>query len=932
MAPRKRWQDDEEEELTGLWRVASRLPLGTLAACALYVPGVVLWAVFAIRTKDNTAAFFNSVAPVSSSTLDAATNAVLTTLITLVVGCSLIFLGAFALACARSEQTSGVVSNSCCPCAHPTPSSYYIYSIFNLGFNTIVFLVNLAIVFLLMGAFMWLVVAYAANQAIKYGVRDAASLGTSPSAQLINATRNLTTVVTLYERQINQAPQCISNSSWLSTLNSSINGILRHPDDEGLQSTVLCPYTCLNLGSFATLFKLPYNCICDQDKLQTMERTSATISTDAGVALGGLILIYFACCMLHANLTAQFVHARSDFNASVKARRRRYGVGSGGASDDPEEGLGGGGKGGGNGGGGFDGGNDPDQERRQQKLTPSSSGGKTGSGRQSRRQVAPQQFDGAGSEPFAGTAPAAQSADRTAERSGWGHSSSRDGAAAELGRTSAPLQSAGSPAALRRELASRADSDRGPSSARLATAMLGRSSYRVVSQHSGSGSASPRTAASEGGGAHWLGGGIDALLRPEDAPGPHQPRHQPGGSAGSARDILLGKVALEGATSFGAAVAAARSVQRTTTSLSASSSLAARHTPSSSQESVSAESPLPHDHHQQQQGHHHTGSAGEVTSRAPAGAQVVWRPGSASGSGRWRTIEGLEDRQAVGSVLVGAAAGAAGGPPHHQHRASWAADGGTAAAAAAAVGLGSPSPPNAADPGLSPSPVALSSSFPSPWRPSSSAPQDAGDVPPRSAPRAGPRGPSRHHHSLSASLPIGGTLSEWAEVHDPAPAPLYSPNYYGAAASAPAHPPGSLTSNTNTPSSSGAAHPGGMPSVLESGGSTASSDVGRPGSADQSRAGAPQSPMLEQDRQRGSYRSSMRKGLMVYDHYKQRQPRRSTADAGGLAAAEQQPQPEGQQQQQQQGQGQPPQQQRQGQPLDPRLELCRRYRNRVPAI
>jgi len=100
----------------GLWRVASRLPLGTLAACALYVPGVVLWAVFAIRTKDNTAAFFNSVAPVSSSTLDAATNAVLTTLITLVVGCSLIFLGAFALACARSEQTSGVESKSCCPC------------------------------------------------------------------------------------------------------------------------------------------------------------------------------------------------------------------------------------------------------------------------------------------------------------------------------------------------------------------------------------------------------------------------------------------------------------------------------------------------------------------------------------------------------------------------------------------------------------------------------------------------------------------------------------------------------------------------------------------------------------------------------------------------------------------------------------------------
>jgi hypothetical protein len=80
------------------------------------VPGIVLWAIFSVRTKDDTVQFFNSVAPVSSSTLDAATNAVMTTLITLVAGCSLIFAGAFILACARSAQTSGVKTKSCCPC------------------------------------------------------------------------------------------------------------------------------------------------------------------------------------------------------------------------------------------------------------------------------------------------------------------------------------------------------------------------------------------------------------------------------------------------------------------------------------------------------------------------------------------------------------------------------------------------------------------------------------------------------------------------------------------------------------------------------------------------------------------------------------------------------------------------------------------------
>ena len=55
--------------------------------------------------------------------------------------------------------------------AQPTPSGLFLYSAFSLGFNAIVFLVNLAIVFLLMGAFLWLAVAYAANQAIRYGVR-----------------------------------------------------------------------------------------------------------------------------------------------------------------------------------------------------------------------------------------------------------------------------------------------------------------------------------------------------------------------------------------------------------------------------------------------------------------------------------------------------------------------------------------------------------------------------------------------------------------------------------------------------------------------------------------------------------------------------------------------------------------------------------------
>jgi hypothetical protein len=51
-----------------------------------------------------------------------------------------------------------------------SPSSFYLYRVFNLGYNFIVFFVNLFIIFLMMGAFLWLVIAYGANLSIKGGV------------------------------------------------------------------------------------------------------------------------------------------------------------------------------------------------------------------------------------------------------------------------------------------------------------------------------------------------------------------------------------------------------------------------------------------------------------------------------------------------------------------------------------------------------------------------------------------------------------------------------------------------------------------------------------------------------------------------------------------------------------------------------------------
>lgn len=78
-------------------------------------------------------------------------------------------------------------------------------------------------------------------------------------------------------------------------------------------NVLLCPQSCLNLGSWATLFKLKSACMCEQDKLFLLQKHSMAVATDAGVALGGLILIYFGSCCMHTYLISEHVRAGYDY-------------------------------------------------------------------------------------------------------------------------------------------------------------------------------------------------------------------------------------------------------------------------------------------------------------------------------------------------------------------------------------------------------------------------------------------------------------------------------------------------------------------------------------------------------------------------------------------------------------------------------------------
>lgn len=53
--------------------------------------------------------------------------------------------------------------------------------------------------------------------------------------------------------------------------------------------------------------------MCEQEKLYLLQAYSMAVATDAGVALGGLILIYFGSCCMHAYLITEHTRAGYDY-------------------------------------------------------------------------------------------------------------------------------------------------------------------------------------------------------------------------------------------------------------------------------------------------------------------------------------------------------------------------------------------------------------------------------------------------------------------------------------------------------------------------------------------------------------------------------------------------------------------------------------------
>lgn len=94
----------------------NNVPWLAVSAICMYLPGIVLWAVFALHCKADTFKFLTTIAPVAPETVDGVSNLVNTTLIALITTATFIFMLALVLAVARSVQKAGAAPNSSFPC------------------------------------------------------------------------------------------------------------------------------------------------------------------------------------------------------------------------------------------------------------------------------------------------------------------------------------------------------------------------------------------------------------------------------------------------------------------------------------------------------------------------------------------------------------------------------------------------------------------------------------------------------------------------------------------------------------------------------------------------------------------------------------------------------------------------------------------------
>ncbi|GBF88687.1 hypothetical protein Rsub_01586 [Raphidocelis subcapitata] len=277
--------------------------------------GLPVWAIFTRKALDSTRLFSDTLLGTRTYTVDQLSSSV-----NWVTGLSVIIMSSIVGMCMllsllRTYQETARLPKT--RCGAPGRISYggYVTLISLITFG--LWLMTVVVALLIAAQLCWLLLAFMFEAAMVHGVTPVVA-GSAPAAAFSAASKMLSGLA---------APQATAGLPQGAPATQLIAAYAAAAGKQGAAAVGACPASCLDLGSFRTVFEAPQSCLCAAAEQHPMLLATATGTWQYLVhALAALALMGLADLFLIMNLSAQFAHARRDM--AEAARRRRYAAGS----------------------------------------------------------------------------------------------------------------------------------------------------------------------------------------------------------------------------------------------------------------------------------------------------------------------------------------------------------------------------------------------------------------------------------------------------------------------------------------------------------------------------------------------------------------------------------------------------------------------------
>lgn len=230
----------------------------------------------------------------------------------------------------------------CCVCAAGAlkPSHLKAYQVSNIIVSIAIWLLQVAVVLLLMVLMVWLALSTAVATVIDQGTSNITRSVVPTDSASATAGDAAALLLAKYRQLLISPPICVIGSEWLSEISHALTPLLADSlsmtsvhgynslTGSSLAYQPFCPAAgCLNLGSTAVLASLGSSCICGAAKIMRIRNTADNVGRMCVQALvGGLFMLSALVCM-SVSLSAHYALAAADketAKADIKQQVKQY--------------------------------------------------------------------------------------------------------------------------------------------------------------------------------------------------------------------------------------------------------------------------------------------------------------------------------------------------------------------------------------------------------------------------------------------------------------------------------------------------------------------------------------------------------------------------------------------------------------------------------